>query len=296
MCIHSNIWYIRRQHMVDTQQDIRLPQSQSCDLAFYPLSAAWDWTTSEHRLVCVMYAKNTRNFNMVSSCFPLIGHRFSHQFICWCWVVFCVFPSKSEPYFDVHQGKSPRNSCITTHDGINMQIIHRGSYEITRLFTQFLLHSTTVASQSWFKGTFAKSPSLVVVNTLVNTLVNTVVNTLVNTLVSFNAFVSSLIPGAGCFWHGTTRDHAGPGTPITVNFPQSDAFAMQSNLHEVYGYLNSSQLINHDAWTNGGLRERRSFLALICVLMCFVDWWITNWSDCCRPKSSILGTYLEDRA
>jgi len=42
------------------------------------------------------------------------------------------------------------------------------------------------------------------------------------------------------------QDYFSTGTPITVNFPQSDAFAMQSNLHEVYGYLNSSQLINHD--------------------------------------------------
>eukprot|EP00913_Durusdinium_trenchii_P033106 g30996.t1 len=36
------------------------------------------------------------------------------------------------------------------------------------------------------------------------------------------------------------------GTPITVNFP-GDSFEMQSNLREVYGYLNSTSLINPDA-------------------------------------------------
>ena len=35
-----------------------------------------------------------------------------------------------------------------------------------------------------------------------------------------------------------------PGTPITVNFPESDVFAMQSNLHDVYGYLNTTNLVN----------------------------------------------------
>lgn len=38
------------------------------------------------------------------------------------------------------------------------------------------------------------------------------------------------------------------GTPITVNFPDSNAFSMQSNLHEVYDYLNSTHLVNK-AWS-----------------------------------------------
>lgn len=38
--------------------------------------------------------------------------------------------------------------------------------------------------------------------------------------------------------------HGAPGTPITVNFPESDIFAMQSNLHDVYGYLNTTNLVN----------------------------------------------------
>jgi len=36
------------------------------------------------------------------------------------------------------------------------------------------------------------------------------------------------------------------GTPITVNFPASDVFEMQSNLYDVYNYLNTTDLINHD--------------------------------------------------
>ena len=118
---------------------------------------------------------------------------------------------------------------------------------------------------------------------------------MVNALLSFHAFINCALDE--------------PGTPITVNFPQSDAFAMQSNLHEVYGYLNSSQLINHDAWTNEmrnprvghGLATGTGADAMdegwkICdlelgmlvgeglswywyALMCFIYWRITNSSD-----------------
>ena len=45
------------------------------------------------------------------------------------------------------------------------------------------------------------------------------------------------------------------GTPITVNLPQSDAFEAQSNLKDLFGYLNSSELINQDSartvWGHG---------------------------------------------
>jgi len=52
------------------------------------------------------------------------------------------------------------------------------------------------------------------------------------------------------------RDNFATGTPITVNFPASpDAFEMQSNLHDVYGYLNSSSLINPDVTVDSWYQE-----------------------------------------
>ncbi|CAK9032965.1 Patched domain-containing protein 3 (RND-type protein RNDEu-3) [Durusdinium trenchii] len=44
------------------------------------------------------------------------------------------------------------------------------------------------------------------------------------------------------------------GTPITVNFP-GDSFEMQSNLREVYGYLNSTSLINPDVAVDSWYQE-----------------------------------------
>ena len=48
------------------------------------------------------------------------------------------------------------------------------------------------------------------------------------------------------------RVNLSKGTPITVNFPASDVFEMQSNLYDVYDYLNTSDLINHDTWRMAG--------------------------------------------
>ena len=45
------------------------------------------------------------------------------------------------------------------------------------------------------------------------------------------------------------------GTPITVNFPESDIFAMQSNLHDVYGYLNTTNLVNKDVSVDSWYEE-----------------------------------------
>jgi len=45
------------------------------------------------------------------------------------------------------------------------------------------------------------------------------------------------------------------GTPITVNFPESNAFSMQSNLHEVYDYLNSTHLVNKDVAVDSWYEE-----------------------------------------
>ncbi|CAJ1406774.1 unnamed protein product, partial [Effrenium voratum] len=44
------------------------------------------------------------------------------------------------------------------------------------------------------------------------------------------------------------RENFATGTPITVNFPMSpDVYDQQSNLYDIYGYLNTSNLVNHDA-------------------------------------------------
>eukprot|EP00438_Fugacium_kawagutii_P018159 Skav206359 [mRNA] locus=scaffold3448:259694:272924:- [translate_table: standard] len=45
---------------------------------------------------------------------------------------------------------------------------------------------------------------------------------------------------------GPPMGYFATGTPITVNFPESDVFAMQSGLRDVYGYLNSTSLVNQD--------------------------------------------------